>query len=281
MSEHFAATGKLSGSFRTIPLSSGKELPEPASTLVVAAHPDDEVIGLGYLLSSLRPVTIVHLTDGAPYDMRDAFSYGFSTREEYARARRAELEQALWLLQLRPNTSFGMWFADQTVSWHLKEAAELLVRCFREIDPEVVITHPYEGGHPDHDAAAFAVSAALRLMYPAPAHFEFAGYNRIGGTHRWLTYLPEPAGETCTFRIPEEGKMRKQLLLNCFQTQQGTLRGIPLDFEYLRVAPAYRFTEPPHPGKLNYEYYSWGMTGEQFRRLGAAALRALDLADGN
>jgi N-acetylglucosamine malate deacetylase 2 len=212
--------------------------------------------------------------------MRDALLYGFSTRDEYARARRAELEQVLSLLRLAPNVLSGMWFPDQTLSWHLKEAAELLVKCFREIDPEVVITHPYEGGHPDHDATAFAVSAALRLMNSAPAHLEFASYNRIGGIHRWLTYLPWPACQSCTIRIPEEEKTRKQTLLNCFQTQQRTLQGVPLDFEYLRVAPAYRFTEPPHPGKLNYEYYSWGMTGEQFRRLGVEALRALNLPDG-
>ena len=277
MLEHFAVTGRRSESFHTTPLTSGKKLPESAPALVVAAHPDDEVIGLGYCLFSLRPVKIIHLTDGAPYDMRDALSWGFSTREEYARARHAELEQVCSLLRLAPDTLSGMWFPDQTLSWHLKDAAELLVNCFRKINPAVVITHPYEGGHPDHDAAAFAVRAALRLMNPAPVHLEFASYNRIG----WLTYLPQPASECCTISVPEEGKTRKQMLLNCFQTQQRTLLGIPLDREYLRVAPAYRFTEPPHPGKLHYEHYPWGMTGEQFRKLAAETLRALNLSDGD
>jgi LmbE family N-acetylglucosaminyl deacetylase len=281
MLEHFAVTGRQSESFHRTPLTPGKKLPESAPALVVAAHPDDEVIGLGYCLFSLRPVKIVHLTDGAPYDMRDALAWGFSSREEYARARHAELEQVCSLLRLAPDTLSGMWFPDQTLSWHLKDAAELLVNCFREIDPAVVITHAYEGGHPDHDAAAFAVRAALRLMNSASVHLEFASYNRIGGVHRWLTYLPQPAGECCAIPISEEGRIRKQMLLNCFQTQQRTLQGIPLDWEYLRVAPAYRFTQPPHPGKLNYEYYPWGLTGVQFCRLASDALRTLNLSDGD
>jgi hypothetical protein len=69
------------------------------------------------------------------------------------------------------------------------------------------------------------------------------------------------------------------MLLNSFKTQETTLKGVPVDFEPLRIAPLYRFTDPPHEGKLNYEHHSWGMTGEQFRILAAEALRALDLRE--
>jgi LmbE family N-acetylglucosaminyl deacetylase len=191
------------------------------------------------------------------------------------------LEQALSMLELPPGTSSGMWFADQTACCHLQTAAELLAHCFVDVQPAAVITHPYEGGHPDHDAAAFAVSAALRLMmrdgYSAPAHLEFASYNRINGIYRWLTYPPKPAAESCTMPIPEAGKLRKQMLLDSFKTQETTLKGVPVHFEGLRIAPLYRFTDPPHEGKLNYEYHSWGMTGAKFRIFAADALRSLDL----
>ena len=63
-------------------------------TLVIQAHPDDEVIGLGAHLTRLNRGSILHVTDGAPHDGHDATANGFAGAHEYSRARRAELEAA-------------------------------------------------------------------------------------------------------------------------------------------------------------------------------------------
>ena len=57
---------------------------------VVVAHPDDETIAIGGQLARMRGVKIVHVTDGAPADMKDAEANGFSRREDYAAARRRD-----------------------------------------------------------------------------------------------------------------------------------------------------------------------------------------------
>ena len=60
--------------------------------------------------------------------------------------------------------------------------------------------------------------------------------------------------------------------------QRAVLAPFPIGEEAFRTAPAYDFTRPPHPGRLHYENYPWGMDGARFRDLAAQALRELGLA---
>src|SRR3979409_499803 len=62
---------------------------------VIVAHPADEVVGAGCLISKLVDVTVLHITDGAPCDMQDAEAAGFKDRTGYAQARRQECLAAL------------------------------------------------------------------------------------------------------------------------------------------------------------------------------------------
>src|SRR6266850_7376836 len=62
---------------------------------VIVAHPADEVVGAGCLISKLVDVTILHVTDGAPCDTPDAAAAGFKERSAYAEARRRECLAAL------------------------------------------------------------------------------------------------------------------------------------------------------------------------------------------
>jgi LmbE family N-acetylglucosaminyl deacetylase len=149
---------------------------------------------------------------------------------------------------------------------------------------EVVLSHAYEGGHPDHDASAFVVHAAVALLRAqggrAPAIVEMAGYRRRADGERACAFLPRPDGadDGAVMLDLTTGELRwKSELIAGFTTQRETLSGFPVEGEGYRRAPAYDFRQPPHPGKLHYENYPWGMTGERFRELAAGALRELGL----
>ena len=70
--------------------------------MIVAAHPDDDVIGAGALMARIPRVRVVYATDGAPRDGRDARAHGFADVAAYAAARQREARAALAHGRRRP-----------------------------------------------------------------------------------------------------------------------------------------------------------------------------------
>jgi N-acetylglucosamine malate deacetylase 2 len=244
--------------------------------VLVAAHPDDEVIGAGATLTWMQPAAIIHLTDGAPRNGSDARNAGFHSASDYAAARRHELAAALSVGRVR-SERISLGLVDQEVSLDLPGAVACLHRHMCELQPEVILTHPYEGGHPDHDAAAWVVAAVQRLLTDGeaiPTVGEFTSYHADEGG--WTTgFLPYGDSPVYSHVLSAEGRDLKRAMIRCFRTQQRVLEPFPIDVEQFRVAPRYEFSRPPHLGRLYYEQFDWGMTGERWRALAAAAQHVL------
>lgn len=249
------------------------------SVAIVAAHPDDEVIGAGGILPRLKRITLLHVTDGAPRNMRDAAAAGFATCEAYARARRSELEQALALAGVAPERTDRIGIADQEAALHLAALTRTLAERLDRNRPDLVITHPYEGGHPDHDSTAFAVHCACNLLKQhgrvPPPIIEMASYHIRAGRIAALEFLPDADRGIVTLPLTEAQQRLKRRMVDCFASQAATLAQFPLDRERFRAAPAYDFRRPPHPGQLLYELFDWGMTGTRWRALAEEALATL------
>ena len=134
----------------------------------------------------------------------------------------------------------------------------------------MVLTHPYEGGHPDHDSTAFAVHAACALTPSPPAIYEFTSYHAREGCLEAGRFLPGgDEGETIAM-CPEE-RARKLRMVECFASQLHFLRQFPMDAERFRRAPVYDFGQAPHVGALLYEIFGWSITGAEWRRAAAEA----------
>jgi N-acetylglucosamine malate deacetylase 2 len=255
------------------------------ATMVVTAHPGDETVGAGSRLPRLAAARFVCVTDGAPRNGEDASRYGF-TPDEYARARRLELQTVLVRCGIAPSRLDSLHAPDQQASLMLAPLARQLARRMAEEGTQVVLTQPYEGGHPDHDATAFVVHSAAALLRAqgrrAPAIVEMASYYRWNERVRACSFLPSTGNggdEAVLIALTREEQQFKADLMASFATQQEALRACPRDREGFRPAPRYDFRAPPHPGKLHYEHQPWAMSGERFRALAAQALAELGLED--
>jgi LmbE family N-acetylglucosaminyl deacetylase len=245
---------------------------------LVVAHPDDEVIGAGAQLPLLADVSIVHVTDGAPRSMQDVHAAGYDRRDAYAGARRREAEAALALAGIEPRRLLALGIADQEASLCMADLARCLARFLGDNAIRAVLTHAYEGGHPDHDATAFAVRHAGVLIADAggtePVVLEMAGYH--AGEGRLVTHDFLPGGDAgLTIELGEAQQALKRNMLACHVSQSRTLAQFGVEVERYRPTPLYDFAAPPHPGRLWYEQFDWGMTGARWRTLASEALAEL------
>jgi LmbE family N-acetylglucosaminyl deacetylase len=186
---------------------------------VVLAHRDDDVIGVGLRRSSdSGPLLQVLATTGEAGDCHAAIA------RADARARAAS--------RLR------LPFAHDSLAHRLDELTCVIEAMLQSMRPAAVITHPYEGGHPDHDAVSFAVSAAIARWpggsTPAPRHLEFAGY-----------------------REGEHGEL------------------VADAFGGLRKAPGYDYSRPPNGGRVWYDHLACGIDSASWCRRAAACLASL------
>lgn len=131
---------------------------EKADVLLLVAHPDDEVLWFGGTLPTLAgekdlDVTVAWLTCANT-------------------CRRLELLNAIWHCGVRNYPDIGEWEDIKSYNlqnlyskWGKDDLDEYLVRLLRRYQPEVVITHAYDGeyGHAAHKACAYSLTRAAEL----------------------------------------------------------------------------------------------------------------------
>jgi N-acetylglucosamine malate deacetylase 2 len=243
----------------------------------VLAHPDDETLGLGAQLHRMRGLRLVLVTDGAPRNLADAKAHGFEDAASYAAARRDELRGAL---REGGAEDLAVTFLDAPDQGASDDLAGLTRRLAAELGGvALVFTHAYEGGHPDHDATAFAAHAAARLLAADGAGPEIVEmpFYRLGDDGEMLAqdFAPEPGSAPVQLVLDPDDADRKMRMIGAHASQRATLARFEARAERFRKAPDYDFTRPPNGGRVLYERFPWGMTAGRFAELAERANRAL------
>ena len=251
------------------------------SALVVVAHPDDEVIAAGALIAHSPRIGVICITDGAPRRPRYARAAGFNNWMDYAFARRAEAKAALALLNREIEPMYGLGIADQEAFLNLVPTTYHLFQSLRN-GFDCVITHAYEGGHPDHDSTAFCVHAACALIAKQkespPLIVEAPLYNAAAGTLVKSCFVKHrDAGPTVSFPLSSQEQALKRRMFDCYRTQRDVLRTFSIVDEKFRQAPRYHFSAPPHVGEVGYVQYMEASSGRAWRRQAWRAAKEIGL----
>ena len=244
--------------------------------LFVYAHPDDEAISVGGQFPLFRKALFLQVTDGAPADNSDGTRLGLS-RDEYRATRALELRAAFAAGGLPEARHRSLNLADKQAAYHLPSLVREIANVMDTEQPDVVFTHPYEAGHVDHDACAFAVHQAVAsrdgarpLIVESPFYFD--DYDFTTGV-----FLHGHDDQTCGFPLNPAQRDSKEAVFAAFETQRGILDlfGPALRTERFRVAPAYDFRHAPHSWPAYYQRFIPDLSPSRFCELATAAMSEL------
>ena len=239
-------------------------------TLIVVAHADDETIAASrWMAMAPQQFTILHTTDSGPRNPKYFQRAGFATRDAYAMHRRTELLAALKFVGIDESQCHMAQVPDQEAIMNVPLLSKTIASFF---PVDRIITHSYEGGHPDHDATALAV--ALAVGCSGLEVLEFPAYHAaVDGTLVASQFLPHPTHPLIQrITLDPADAARKAAMFDCFRSQQHLFSRFSTTEELFRRAPEYDFLAPPHAGTLYYETRDMGMNYEMWRQFAQAVL---------
>ncbi|MFE9914766.1 PIG-L deacetylase family protein [Micromonospora sp. NPDC005553] len=199
--------------------------------LVVAPHPDDEVLGVGGLLSMVDGAQVIVVTDGEASHPGSRV-YG---RAELAAIRRAETAAACQLLGVPRSDVHHLGQPDGAVD----ETSLTEVLCRRLRPGQWCLTTWRGDGHPDHEAVGRA--AALACQHTGAVLLEFP----IWAWHWAVPDAPEvPWHRARRVDLTEGARAAKARAINEFPSQILPLGPEPADAAILPPNVLARFARP-------------------------------------
>jgi LmbE family N-acetylglucosaminyl deacetylase len=221
--------------------------------LILAPHPDDEVVACGIAATRARRdgalVSVIYLTTGVP-PREQLWRWQRAGYRSRVAHRRDEAARAAALLKLEQR---GCSDIPSRRLLHCLDAAVTSVgQAIVAVGATELWVTAFEGAHQDHDAAN-ALAASFREHLPV---WEFAAYNFARGrvvSNRFL----DARGGAIEIELDRDEIALKRRALGLYASERGNLRHIRAGEEQYRPLPRHDYSVAPQGGTLFRERFHW------------------------
>ena len=161
--------------------------------LVFAAHPDDDILGLGTTLirhsKNGDNIKVIFVTNGSG-GIGESWNLSVGEAKRRSDVRYLEAVKALSLINIPEENITCLGYPDGGTQRYLKNMLVDFFMLIQEINPERIYVHCIEGGHCDHDMTSYVVKSICNKIGFNNV-FEWTEYNSIQpiGTNH-VKFLP-------------------------------------------------------------------------------------------
>lgn len=259
-------TAQTTATLPEIVLSAGPRI------LILAAHPDDEVVGFCTTAARAQQagaeIYVYFATDGC-IAARTLWPWQRKYHTQYVAKRRHEAETVANFLSYK---IVGWGQRPARYLWReLSVVYEEICEIVKNLQINQIWLPAYEGGNADHDglnaigkifksrsqiSEHLPKSDTFPKTFPMPVVLEFAEYNWHGQKARAQTF-PYPNGSEYTLILTPDESAHKTKALQLYASEQQNLNYVGKQQECFRPLADYNYTAPPHEGTLWYAKYQW------------------------
>jgi LmbE family N-acetylglucosaminyl deacetylase len=183
------------------------------SAVIVAPHPDDEVLGAAGVLRT-DDCVVIHVSAGVPPWTPP------SERAILAADRLRECQRAWSSLGAKINRTEQLGFDDLGVSNAVDALSWRLTDVLGQLQPATVYVPAFQQGHPDHDAT-FAAALLARIHNPARHQWRVYGLYGYDPMERLAFGLLDPKAYPDAVVVDDTPgeRLAKAQALSCFESQ--------------------------------------------------------------
>ena len=226
------------------------------NVLIVAPHPDDEIVGLGITIKKLlikkKKIIIFFPTNGVVCQKQMWF-WKRKCYQDIVKIRTKEMKKSLNALGIKK--SYLQNIPTRSLKEKITATHKIIKKIIKKDRIDTIFCPAYEGGHQDHDITNFICSRFKKKIQV----FEFAEYNFFKRKINLNKFI-RSKNEENILRLNENEKLLKKELLAVYASEKNNLNFLSPDIEAYRKIENYNYSKPPHEGILFYRrfaIFSW------------------------